>query len=157
MNLFCFGIIDTRVADWPLMSSPLGTILLDIAYLIVVIGGLRFMKNRQPFGLKPIVAIHNLLLVAVSGYMTFELFRLGVYEAGYGLCDSVDYSPATVGVRFPITCNHFLHPRDKRLPKNFCRRALKETSLALRCSSLRSYGSSTTQKSSSFSILYVFK
>eukprot|EP01122_Echinamoeba_exundans_P007537 TRINITY_DN2342_c0_g1_i1.p1 TRINITY_DN2342_c0_g1~~TRINITY_DN2342_c0_g1_i1.p1 ORF type:complete len:277 (-),score=42.86 TRINITY_DN2342_c0_g1_i1:162-992(-) len=87
---------DTRVADWPLMGSPLGTILLDIAYLIVVIGGMSFMRDRKPFSLKPVVAMHNFLLVAVSGYMVWEMFRSSVLEYGYKLCDPVDYSPKTV-------------------------------------------------------------
>lgn len=84
------------------MSSPVGTLVLDLVYLIVVVFGLKIMKNRQPFGLKPIVAIHNLLLVAVSAYMTIELIRLGVVREGYRLCDPVDYSARTVDVRSPI-------------------------------------------------------
>jgi hypothetical protein len=81
------------------MGSPVGTILLDIAYLIVVIGGMSFMRDRKPFSLKPIVAMHNFLLVAVSGYMVWEMFRSSVLEYGYKLCDPVDYSPKTVDVR----------------------------------------------------------
>lgn len=81
------------------MSSPLPTILLDILYLIVVIGGMRLMRDRKPFSLKPIVAIHNLLLVAVSAYMVVEMIRFAVYEYGYRICDPVDYHPSKVGVR----------------------------------------------------------
>ena len=55
---------DVRVDDWPLMSSPLPTLLLCSAYFYIVkIWGPQFMRDRKPYELKNTLIIYNIIQV----------------------------------------------------------------------------------------------
>ena len=53
---------DIRVDDWPLMSSPLPTLLLCSAYFYIVkIWGPQFMRDRKPYELKNTLIAYNVV------------------------------------------------------------------------------------------------
>lgn len=67
-------MIDQRVSDWPLMSSPFPTLTMTAGYLYFVkIAGPRWMKDRQPFDLRNFMIIYNFALVLASGIMFIEV------------------------------------------------------------------------------------
>ena len=61
---------DPRVRDWLLMSSPAPTLLICLAYLLVVrVLGPMFMKNREPYSLKYPMLAYNLFQVLFNGWI----------------------------------------------------------------------------------------
>jgi elongation of very long chain fatty acids protein 7 len=72
-------ILDPRVNDWFLMSSPFPTmcICLTYAYTVKVIGP-RLMENRKPFDLKYTLILYNLFQVIFSTYLFYEVsYQIG--------------------------------------------------------------------------------
>ncbi|CAI8056742.1 Elongation of very long chain fatty acids protein AAEL008004, partial [Geodia barretti] len=66
---------DPRVADWFLMDSPFPTLALCLAYLGMCYAGPRMMANREPFQLRPVIIVYNLVMVLVSAYMCYEVVK----------------------------------------------------------------------------------
>ena len=65
---------DRRVDGWPLMESPLPTILLCASYVFIVkVWGPRFMRDRKPYEIKPFLIIYNLAQVVFSTYIFVEV------------------------------------------------------------------------------------
>ena len=64
------GRSDPRVSDWPLMSSPLPTVVLCLTYLVVVkVVGPLLMKDRPPFQLQYPMLVYNLFQVLFNGWI----------------------------------------------------------------------------------------
>ena len=64
------GRSDPRVSDWPLMSSPLPTVVLCLTYLLVVkVAGPLFMKDRPPYRLQGPMLAYNLFQVLFNGWI----------------------------------------------------------------------------------------
>jgi len=63
----------------PLMN-PFHAVLVTIAYLVIVFGGMALMRNRKKkqFTLQGFSLLHNGMLVCLSGYMCFEIIRQAV-------------------------------------------------------------------------------
>lgn len=74
-------VSDPRVSDWPLMDSPIPTILIVLLYLYgVVIFGPRMMVNRKPYKLRGILVAYNAFQVVFSLGMLYEvIFRKFVH------------------------------------------------------------------------------
>jgi len=67
-------VSDPRVSDWPLMDSPVPTILMVLLYLYgVVIFGPRMMVNRKPYKLRGILVTYNAFQVVFSLGMMYEV------------------------------------------------------------------------------------
>jgi len=67
-------VSDPRVSDWPLMDSPVPTILIVLLYLyVVVIFGPRMMANRKPYKLRGILVAYNAFQVVFSLEMMYEV------------------------------------------------------------------------------------
>jgi hypothetical protein len=62
--------LDIRVNNWPLMKSIVPTIMIGIIYIIAVIFGLKWMKNRKPFQLYYFMMIYNLFQVFICACIT---------------------------------------------------------------------------------------
>ena len=61
---------DPRVKDWLLMSSPAPTLVICLAYLLVVrVLGPMFMRNREPYSLKYPMLAYNLFQVLFNGWI----------------------------------------------------------------------------------------
>lgn len=67
-------ISDPRVSDWPLMDSPIPTVLIVLLYMYgVVIFGPRVMANRKPFKLRGSLVAYNAFQVVFSLGMLYEV------------------------------------------------------------------------------------
>lgn len=55
------------------MQSPLPTISLIILYILFVNYGPKFMKNRAPFEMKPLLFVFNAAIVVLYVYLTREV------------------------------------------------------------------------------------
>lgn len=67
-------LIDPRTNHWPLISSPVPGLTILAAYLYFVTSwGPRYMANRKPFRLENILIGYNLIQVAVSTYLFYEV------------------------------------------------------------------------------------
>ncbi|GFS15800.1 elongation of very long chain fatty acids protein [Elysia marginata] len=90
---------DERTKDWPLIESPVPTVVTVAGYFFIVWAGPKVMENRKPVNLGHLLTAYNFLLVALSSYMTYE-FAMSAYLAGYSLgCQSVDYSWSPLALR----------------------------------------------------------
>ncbi|CAM1304965.1 ELOVL4 (predicted) [Pycnogonum litorale] len=90
---------DSRVSEWFLMSSPLPTVLLSIIYLMMVVFGPKFMSDRQPYNVRPILIVYNFIVVFLNFYVGSELLYCSV-KAGYNwLCQLVNYSNDPLEIR----------------------------------------------------------
>lgn len=67
-------VSDPRVSDWPLMDSPVPTILIVLLYLYgVVVFGPRMMINRKPYKLRGVLMTYNAFQVVFSLGMLYEV------------------------------------------------------------------------------------
>ena len=65
---------DKRMDGYPLMSSPLYTVLLCAIYVYVVkMAGPRFMKDRPPLNIKTFMVVYNAFQVFLSGYIFVQV------------------------------------------------------------------------------------
>jgi len=62
---------------FPLMN-PFHAVLVIVAYMVIVFGGMAVMRNRKQFTLTGFSLLHNASLVLLSGYMCFEIIRQAV-------------------------------------------------------------------------------
>ncbi|XP_033335532.1 very long chain fatty acid elongase AAEL008004 [Megalopta genalis] len=98
-------ISDPRVGDWPLMDSPIPTILIVLLYLyIVTIFGPRVMANRKPFKLRGALLAYNAFQVVFSLGMLYEHLMSGwLLDYSYK-CQPVDYSQNPSALRMANLC-----------------------------------------------------
>lgn len=75
-----FSFLDPRVNDWPLMDSPVPTLLMVVTYLYVVtILGPQLMANRKPFQLNQVLIVYNAFQVAFSLLMLWEVRIVSIF------------------------------------------------------------------------------
>ena len=66
--------IDPRLKDWPMMNSPMPTLILTACYLYFVkIAGPRWMQHKKPFDLRNVMIAYNFTLVALLTWMFWEV------------------------------------------------------------------------------------
>jgi elongation of very long chain fatty acids protein 7 len=82
------------VYNWPLISSPVPTVLFCAVYLYVVkFLGPSLMRDRKPFQIKSLIFVYNVLTVLFNLYIFTTFARLGWFT-GYSLsCQDFDDSP----------------------------------------------------------------
>lgn len=73
-SFLLYVCLDPRTANWLLMSSPapLLTILASYIYFCVSAGP-RYMKDRKPYKLKEVLLIYNVIQVALSVFLVYEV------------------------------------------------------------------------------------
>lgn len=64
---------DPRVADWPLMRSPLPTLLIWFHYLVMCNAGPYLMAKLRPLELRRAMILYNISLIFLSLYMFLEV------------------------------------------------------------------------------------
>ncbi len=69
-------MIDPRTADLFMVDSPLPSALICLGYLVVVYMGPSLMANRPAFKIKELLIIYNFAMVALSGYLFYEVNHL---------------------------------------------------------------------------------
>ena len=77
----CVLVADPRVKDWLWMQSPLPTLSLILLYFLFVRFGSRFMKNREPFEMKPLLFVFNSAIVVLYVYLTKEVCQSTFHTA----------------------------------------------------------------------------
>ncbi|XP_074000151.1 very long chain fatty acid elongase 4-like [Rhodnius prolixus] len=71
--LWTLSLADRRTQGWPLVDSPLPTLLYTVLYLSVVVVGPRLMKHRPPYKLTWCLVPYNLAMAALNLYIALEL------------------------------------------------------------------------------------
>lgn len=94
---------DMRLEHKFLMSSPLYTAGITLAYLAFVRYGPRMMADRKPFELKSIIKFYNLFLSIFSGYLFYEGLMSGWWNDYSFSCQLVDYSNNPKALRMVTT------------------------------------------------------
>lgn len=111
---------DRRVDDWPLMSSPLPTLLLSSIYVnIVKVWGPQFMKDRKPYELKTLLVIYNAIQVIFSAWIVYECLMAGwLYD--YNLfCEPVDRSMSPKSLRMANVAWWYFFSKFTEFPDTF--------------------------------------
>lgn len=90
---------DPRVADWPLMSGPLPTMIICACYVLTVkVIGPRLMRDREPFDMRIPMIIYNMVMVLVSATIVYQ-FSVNAWFYNYSfICQPVDYSNSPQGL-----------------------------------------------------------
>lgn len=96
---------DPRVADWPLMSSPLPTVAACVCYAACAKWlGPRLMEHRKPMQLRSVLVFYNLVQTVFSAWIFYEYLMSG-WWGHYDLrCQPVDYSRSPLAMRMANTC-----------------------------------------------------
>jgi elongation of very long chain fatty acids protein 7 len=90
---------DPRTSDWFMMSSPIPSLAISLAYVVFVLITPRIMKNREAFKLKEIMLVYNFAMVILSSYLFYEFLASG-WLMDYSLsCQPVDYSRSPKAMR----------------------------------------------------------
>jgi len=112
---------DTRVDDYPLMSSPLPTIILCLSYVYIVkVWGPAFMKDRKPYDIKNFLLVYNLAQSVFSTYIF-----IGLLNAGWGgdyswRCQPVDYSNSPKALKMVNLCWLYYFSKFTEFIDTFC-------------------------------------
>jgi hypothetical protein len=89
-------VSDPRVSDWPLMDSPIPTVVIVLVYLYsVTLLGPRLMANRKPFQLRNVLIAYNAFQVIFSLGMLYEVCFIHCTSAEYTQSSSPHPSPPT--------------------------------------------------------------
>lgn len=93
-------VLDDRIKDWFLMSSPLPTIIISLLYPFAVkVLGPWLMRNRKPFQLRKTIIIYNFMQVLFSTWI-FWHGQENVWSRSFSLqCQPVDYSTSPVNMK----------------------------------------------------------
>lgn len=96
---------DPRTNDWPMMSSPIPTLLICIfyAYFSKVLGP-KLMENRKPFNLKYILIVYNFAQTLFSCWIFYEYMMSGWWGQYSLRCQPVDYSRSPSAMRMANVC-----------------------------------------------------
>lgn len=69
-----WNFADPRTTEWPLMQSPIPTIMMVVIYLyVILIAGPKMMENRKPLHLRETLIVYNGAQVLYSSYMLYEV------------------------------------------------------------------------------------
>ncbi|KYN02228.1 Elongation of very long chain fatty acids protein 4, partial [Cyphomyrmex costatus] len=74
-------ILDSRVADLPLVASSYSVPVIIFAYLYFVFScGPRFMKNRSPYSLKKFIKLYNIVQILANAWLTYQYIDGGLFS-----------------------------------------------------------------------------
>ncbi|XP_053682185.1 elongation of very long chain fatty acids protein 7 [Sabethes cyaneus] len=96
---------DPRVADWPMMSSPLPTLGLCLFYAYFSKSlAPKLMENRKPLDLRNFLVVYNLFQTVFSTWIFYEYLMSGWWGHYSFRCQPVDYSNNPLALRMARTC-----------------------------------------------------
>lgn len=78
---------DPRTAGWLFVDSPTPTIIITLAYLIIVWIGPKLMRDRKPFDVKYLMIFYNFALVLLNLYISSELLMASLALNYNYLCE----------------------------------------------------------------------
>ncbi|KAK2580403.1 hypothetical protein KPH14_006154 [Odynerus spinipes] len=91
---------DPRTKDWFLVGSPwvvLGIIAFYLRFVYVL--GPKFMERRQPYNLKKVLVIYNIMQIVINVYLLYEAILIGWFWKYKVICEPVDYSNSPDAIR----------------------------------------------------------
>lgn len=89
---WALSISDPRVKDWFLMQSIVPTLVTTIAYIVIVLAGMKFMEKREPVKLGNYLFYYNIALVILNLHIFTQVFYYTT-KAGYNYsCQKVVYT-----------------------------------------------------------------
>jgi elongation of very long chain fatty acids protein 4 len=117
---YLMGLSDPRVANWPLMSSPLPTLAITLLYLWFVMRGPAWMQKRKPWDVRPLILVYNAAVAGLNLYIGVELFLTSRQLDFSWTCEPVDYTnnPLALRVASALWCVHIMHGYTCRSQKN---------------------------------------
>ncbi|CAG9769515.1 unnamed protein product [Ceutorhynchus assimilis] len=71
--LWTLTLSDERTKGWPLVDSPIPTIIFTALYLFLVRIGPKYMEKREPFKLTMLLVPYNMAMAGLNFYIAFEL------------------------------------------------------------------------------------
>jgi elongation of very long chain fatty acids protein 7 len=85
--MLSISIADPRVADWPMMSSPVPTLALCLfyAYFSRTLAP-RLMEDRKPMDLRKLLIFYNLFQTIFSSWIFYEVSHLYIYVCSSMFC-----------------------------------------------------------------------
>uniref|UniRef100_A0A1Q3G0L3 Elongation of very long chain fatty acids protein n=1 Tax=Culex tarsalis TaxID=7177 RepID=A0A1Q3G0L3_CULTA len=96
---------DPRVADWPMMSSPVPTLALCIFYAYFSKSlAPKLMEKRKPMDLRNFLVVYNLFQTIFSTWIFYEYLQSGWWGHYSFRCQPVDYSNNPLALRMAHTC-----------------------------------------------------
>lgn len=96
---------DPRVADWPMMSSPLPTLGLCVFYAYFSKSlAPKLMEKRKPLDLRNFLVLYNLFQTVFSTWIFYEYLQSGWWGHYSFKCQPVDYSNNPLALRMARTC-----------------------------------------------------
>lgn len=96
---------DPRVADWPMMSSPVPTLALCIFYAYFSKSlAPKLMEKRKPMDLRNFLVVYNLFQTIFSTWIFYEYLQSGWWGHYSFRCQPVDYSDNPLALRMARTC-----------------------------------------------------
>lgn len=109
------SIPDARTQEWLLIPTIWPTAAIVTAYLVVVIGGQRVMKNREPFQLKHPMMFYNFCLVILNAYIFHEFVMTSWLNFSFSkLCEPVRSGTASSD-RLAAACWWFMFSKSIEL------------------------------------------
>ncbi len=93
---------DPRVRAWPLLESPVPTVVLCLAYIAFVTVGPTVLKGRS-WTLRTPVLVYNVFIVVLNAFIAYELFATTWHSYDYS-CTPVDKSvnPTSMRIAFAL-------------------------------------------------------
>ena len=78
LEVFKWENRDKRVDDWPMMDSPNVILILCIMYFVCVkfIGPV-YMANREPYNVRKIMAVYNIIQIIGSCWIAMSFWKYG--------------------------------------------------------------------------------
>ncbi|XP_021345751.1 elongation of very long chain fatty acids protein 4-like [Mizuhopecten yessoensis] len=96
---------DPRTSGWLLMTSPWPTVSLVILYLILVIQGQRWMRDRKALEIKNGLMVYNFCLVLLNAYIFYEFLMTSWLNPAFNKgCQTMDYSTNELPLRLAKVC-----------------------------------------------------
>lgn len=96
---------DPRVADWPMMSSPVPTLAMCIFYAYFSKSlAPKLMEKRKPMDLRNFLVVYNLFQTIFSTWIFYEYLQSGWWGHYSFRCQPVDYSDNPLALRMARTC-----------------------------------------------------
>lgn len=96
---------DPRVADWPMMSSPVPTLALCIFYAYFSKSlAPKLMEKRKPMNLRNFLVVYNLFQTIFSTWIFYEYLQSGWWGHYSFRCQPVDYTSNPLALRMARTC-----------------------------------------------------
>lgn len=93
----CHDLLWFQVDGWPLMDSPIPTMIICASYVFIVkVAGPMYMKDRKPMNIRGFLIVYNLFQVILSTYLFVRVRVKVVSESWLGsLGPSSSFSAAT--------------------------------------------------------------